>query len=38
MTTLSCMSEQETHSSDDSTFQVVDILNVYMFTKEDFFF
>lgn len=26
------------HTSDDSTFQVIDILNVYKFNKEDYFF
>jgi len=36
--TLSYTSQQETYSSDDGTFQVIDILNIYKFTKEDYFF
>jgi hypothetical protein len=36
--TVSCTSQQETYLSDDSTFQVIDIVHVYKFTKEDYFF
>jgi len=36
--TLSYTSQQETYSSDDSTFHMIDILNVYKFTEEDYFF